>query len=54
MKRDRKGGMKEVTGSVGACKIDNCAFNESLECTADGIHVGIHADHAECETFQTR
>ena len=54
MKRKQKGGMKEMNGSVGACKIDNCTFNQSLECTADGIHVGIHADHAECETFQVR
>ena len=51
LKLGTKGGAKEATGSVGACKVQNCKFNDSLECSAEGIHVGRHADHAECDTF---
>ncbi len=46
-----KGGVPDITGGVGACKIDDCMFNELLECLAKGINVGRHADHAECNTF---
>ncbi|MEN8257586.1 MAG: DUF1540 domain-containing protein [Thermodesulfobacteriota bacterium] len=44
----------DMTGSVGACRLENCSFNESLECTADGIHVGVHSGDPECETFTAR
>lgn len=54
MQRKEKGGAMDMTGSVGACRLENCTFNESLECTADGIRVGMHTDHPECETFNAR
>lgn len=54
LRRAKKGGVQDMNGSVGACKIDSCKFNESLECMADGIHIGMHADHAECDTFAAR
>jgi Domain of Unknown Function (DUF1540) len=54
LQRTKKGGAMDMTGSVGACRLDNCSFNKSLECTAEGIHVGMHSDHAECETFKAR
>ena len=49
-----KGGVKEMRGRVGACKIEMCRFNESLECSAQEIHVSQHTDHAECDSFQNR
>ena len=54
LKRTQKGGVADVTGSVGACKVDNCKFNQSLECAADGIHVDNRGGHAECNTFSPR
>lgn len=53
-KSDMKGGDVSTIGSVGACKADSCKFNESLECTAENIMVGIHASHADCTTFSMR
>jgi hypothetical protein len=54
MKGERKGGVMDMSGSVGACKTEKCKFNESLECSALDIHVSRHTDHAECNTFQAR
>ncbi len=48
-----KGGVDQ-TGAVGACKVDNCKYNKNLECSAEGIDVGSHEDHAECDTFSPR
>jgi hypothetical protein len=50
----KKGGVMGSVGGVGACKVESCKFNNSFECIADGIHVGRHADHAECDTFAPR
>ena len=51
----KKGGAADMTGSVGACKVENCKFNQSLECTAsNGIHVGPHSGHPDCNTFAPR
>jgi hypothetical protein len=44
----------DVTGAVGACKVDTCKHNDALECTASGIHVKVHAGHADCVTFVHR
>jgi hypothetical protein len=54
LRKDQKGGAMDVIGGVGACKVDSCKFNQSLECSADGIHVGRHADQARCDTFSPR
>lgn len=47
----RKGGLKDFTATVGACKNGTCVHNESLECTAAGIKVSKHENKAECDTF---
>jgi len=47
-----KGGIQEVTGHVGACKVDDCVYNKSLECTAQGIHVVMNVDHPDCGTYK--
>jgi hypothetical protein len=49
-KSAKKGGVQEE-GAVGACKNRLCAYNESLECTAHGIDVSLHAATPECDTF---
>jgi hypothetical protein len=54
IKAEKKGGVADMTGSVGACKVEDCKFNESLECSAGGIHVALHEQHAECGTFKKR
>jgi len=54
IKASRKGGIEDMTGSVGACKMESCRFNDALECSASEIHVGRHSDHAECSTFAAK
>lgn len=54
IKAVKKGGVMDMTGSVGACKVENCQFNGSLECQANGIRVTLHERHAECGTFKVR
>lgn len=54
MKASKKGGVMDMNGSVGACKVENCQFNDSLECDAGGIRVTMHQQHAECATFKSR
>jgi len=49
-----KGGNKNLIGSVGACKINKCKFNEFFECVASEVHVTVHEDHADCATFNAR
>lgn len=53
-KSSQKGGIMDMMGSVGACKEEDCKYNQALECSASGIHVAIHADHADCSTFAAR
>lgn len=36
----QKGGIPDVQGGVGACKVENCSFNASLECSAPSVQVG--------------
>lgn len=54
IKLPQKGGVMDMMGGVGACREAGCKFNQSLECSASGIHVGRHADHADCSTFVSR
>ena len=51
---DKKGGVADTTGKVGACKEDQCRFNAAFECNAPGIHVALHSNHADCSTFKPR
>lgn len=54
MKSATKGGLPDVIGAVGACREADCRFNQSLECTAGGIHVMMHSAHADCGTYKPR
>ena len=45
-------GVGDIQGSVGACKVDTCRFNEFLECTAHSVTIKEHDGHAECGTFE--
>jgi hypothetical protein len=53
-KSSQKGGASDITGAVGACKENDCKFNNSLECQAPGIHVSGHMGHADCSTYTRR
>ena len=48
----QKGGIKGLSGGVGACKVHNCKFNKDLECCSDsGIQIPISGGDAYCTTF---
>ena len=49
-----KGGLADVQGGVGACKVETCNFNQSLECAAPSIKIGVHQSHPDCLTFKPR
>ena len=42
-----------MIGGVGACKMEDCMFNQSLECAVKAISVKAHAHHADCATYKT-
>jgi len=48
------GGIPDIRGGVGACKVSNCTHNEALECSAGRISVGWHMNHPDCKTFNPR
>ena len=48
-----KGGDPSVIGAVGARKVTDCRYNESLSCTAPSITVGRAQDEADCLTFES-
>ncbi|MDD4954535.1 MAG: DUF1540 domain-containing protein [Candidatus Omnitrophica bacterium] len=52
--QSQKGGIPNVIGGVGACKEEDCQFNNSLECSANGIKVKLHTSHADCATFKQK
>ncbi|HCF62019.1 MAG TPA: DUF1540 domain-containing protein [Myxococcales bacterium] len=37
---------------VGACHVRDCRWNKDLLCSAQGIHVSPHSNHADCTTFE--
>jgi hypothetical protein len=45
-----KGGT-QGTGMVGACHRADCVHNSDLECTAQGVEIGMGGDVADCLTF---
>ncbi len=47
-----KGGDPTLMAGVGACKVSECTYNQSLECTAPAIDVGRGPDQADCLTFR--
>lgn len=47
-----KGGVDEAVAQVGACVRTDCKYNSGLECTADGVSVGMaEKDVARCLTY---
>ncbi len=49
-----KGGIQDVRGEVGACRVSGCRYNKAFECTAaDGIRVGHRGHEVDCLTFAT-
>ncbi|MFB0526820.1 MAG: DUF1540 domain-containing protein [bacterium] len=54
IKAAKKGGVLDTKARVGACKVENCEFNKSLECTAKAIKVKMDTARAECITFKAR
>lgn len=54
LESSQKGGIMDVQGGIGACKVENCSYNQSLECTASGVDVGMHQSHPDCVTFKPR
>jgi len=48
-----KGGLADITGSVGACKAASCVHNNNLECSAPSIKVGHDANMIDCLTFSS-
>jgi hypothetical protein len=49
-----KGGDPGITAGVGACKVVDCRFNDSLECDAREIDVLYKGSEPDCGTFQPR
>jgi hypothetical protein len=47
-----RGGIADVTGTVGACARTECVHNTNLACTAEHISVGPGATASDCRTFQ--
>jgi hypothetical protein len=52
--RGVKGGDRSTTAGIGACKVNECRYNQSLECVASGIIVGRAQDEADCLTFEKK
>jgi hypothetical protein len=49
-----QGGIPDMRGGVGACKVESCSFNDSFECAASSITVGKHGGHPDCMSFKAR
>lgn len=49
-----KGGDSSATGTVGACKVSICKYNEMYECHAPQIHLERHQKHVDCATFSPK
>lgn len=47
-----RGGIADVTGTVGACARTECVYNSHLACTAESVRVGPGATMSDCLTFQ--
>jgi hypothetical protein len=53
-KDSTKGGNQSVTAGVGACREQDCRFNEMLECSAKSVSIIQHMGHPDCGTFKAR
>ncbi len=50
----QRAGIPDVQGGVGACRVESCSYNDSLECSAPSISVTRHSGHPDCATFRPR
>lgn len=49
-----KAGMLNTVAKVGACKVNSCLHNKSLECMADGIRVILQDNQPLCGVYEPR
>lgn len=54
LKSSTKGGIKDIIGGVGACKVQSCTYNDNFECSAQGIHIKLQGGHADCSTYKPK
>jgi hypothetical protein len=54
MDSSAKGGVPEMTATVGACKVANCMFNDMMQCSADNIAVAPLVCTADCLKYKSR
>ncbi|MFY1669460.1 DUF1540 domain-containing protein [Plantactinospora sp. WMMB334] len=47
-----RGGIADVTGTVGACARTECVYNTNLACTAESVQVGAGATASDCLTYR--
>jgi hypothetical protein len=54
MHSNQKGGILDMQGGIGACKVEKCSFNNALECSAPSVKVAAHQSHPDCMTYKPR
>ncbi|KMQ52078.1 hypothetical protein CHISP_1067 [Chitinispirillum alkaliphilum] len=48
-----KGGIKGILAAVGACHMNDCKFNQNLECSASEINVTVPSQGCpDCSTYK--
>ncbi|MER7165797.1 DUF1540 domain-containing protein [Micromonospora sp. NPDC000207] len=47
-----RGGIADITGTVGACARTDCSYNTNLACKAPSVQVGSGATVSDCLTYQ--
>ncbi|GAA4261056.1 DUF1540 domain-containing protein [Dactylosporangium darangshiense] len=47
-----RGGIAEITGSIGACARTDCVHNTNLACAAPSVQVGPGATASDCLTYE--
>lgn len=38
-------------GKVVLCSARDCSYNQNTKCVAEAVHVRLHSDHADCNTY---
>ena len=38
-------------GRVVLCSAQDCSYNQQTKCVAEAVHVMLHRDHADCNTY---
>jgi hypothetical protein len=38
-------------GRVVLCSARDCSYNQASKCVAESVHVMLHQDHADCNTY---